>query len=96
MFKLLNDYIMFLTIVDTKTYGKFVLYKYPYSQFTLPKENISSIDMIDFLTKSFDYCKDYLIKLGFIKKVSCYLLRMDIYHKKRLLIYAQQIKNTLN
>ncbi len=36
---------MLLTIVDTKSYGKFVLHLYPYQPLNIPKDDVSPAEL---------------------------------------------------
>ena len=70
-FKLLVIFAMLLTIVDTKSYGKFVLHLYPYQPLSPPKDDVTPIELTESLTSAFEYCKIGLIKSWHVSEKRC-------------------------
>jgi hypothetical protein len=52
---------MLLTIIDTKSHGKFVLHLYPYQPLNPPKDDVTPLELTESLMNAFDYCKNKLI-----------------------------------
>ena len=60
---------MLLTIVDTKSYGKFVLHLFPYQPLNPPKDDLTPLELTESLTTAFEYCTISLIQSWYVSEI---------------------------